>query len=355
MSKFAELQNQHKVLLDSIERNEKNTEAILAYIHEVIQSSSYISTTRERDQLRAILRYWASYTFDRTGKYPNTQLLPVLEIEKNRGYSKWIIWRRLTRLLAITSTSILLLIIFFILFSLPILSPFPAFYSPTVTAMLTPTAILPKNIVECGQIIEGEFTKTQEENIYTIEMEPRESFSVSSEPIGDSLKIGIGLYGPSGIRLSSTGNTLLSNPEIESGILGARGNYEIRVANTGIYTDGTFSTNIGGVGAYTLFIDCAKADGTRIEPGDIPQPTPTPALLPTATLRSVLSVRSSTFTGTGFPGLTSVDFADAVTVPLLLDQVMTGVIPTGSQILGFTLDAAAGDTLDSATPASPAT
>jgi hypothetical protein len=55
---------------------------------------------------------------------------------------------------------------------------------------------------------------------------------------------------------------------------------------------------------------------------------------------------ASAFTGTGFPGLAPVDFADAVTVPLLLDEKMTGVIPLDNQILGFTLDAAAGDTLD---------
>ena len=83
-----------------------------------------------------------------------------------------------------------------------------------------------------------------------------------------------------------------------------------------------------------------------MKPGDIPQPTPTPAPLPTATPRSALLDTASTFTGTGFPGLAPVDFADAVTIPLLLDEKMTGVIPLDNQILGFTLDAAAGNTLD---------
>jgi hypothetical protein len=44
--------------------------------------------------------------------------------------------------------------------------------------------------------------------------------------------------------------------------------------------------------------------------------------------------------------LAPVDFSSVAEIPLLLDTVMTGVIPTGNEILGFTLDAAAGDTLD---------
>lgn len=52
------------------------------------------------------------------------------------------------------------------------------------------------------------------------------------------------------------------------------------------------------------------------------------------------------FTGIGFLGLAPVDFSAVAKVSLLLDTVMTGVIPTGNEILGFTLDAEVGDTLD---------
>ena len=126
-------------------------------------------------------------------------------------------------------------------------------------------------------------------------------------------------------------NNASRNPSIGTGIL-TRGTHTIRVQNYGI-------------GPYKLYIGCVTVNG-EVKPGDIPQPDPTPAPLPTATPRSALPDTSSTFTGTGFPGLAPVDFADAVTVPLLLDKEMIGVIPLDNQILGFTLDATAGDTLD---------
>ena len=142
--------------------------------------------------------------------------------------------------------------------------------------------------------------------------------------------------------------TVTKSPAINSGIVSARGNYKIRVVNATLYNDEFWNDKqyFGGVGLYRLSIGCTNSDGTKIEPGDIPQPTPTPAPLPTATPRSALPDSASAFTGTGFPGLAPVDFADAVTVPLLLDKEMIGVIPLDNQILGFTLDAAAGDTLD---------
>lgn len=93
-----------------------------------------------------------------------------------------------------------------------------------------------------------------------------------------------------------------------------------------------------------MSIGCTKADGTIIKPGDSGQPTPTP--LPTPIPRPVVPTSAPSFSGIGFPGLAPVDFAEAVAAPLLLDEKVTGVIPLDNQILGFTLDAEAGDTLD---------
>jgi hypothetical protein len=189
--------------------------------------------------------------------------------------------------------------------------------------------------VECGDIVESEFTNENQYHNYVLKMAPRESFKVALEPVGDYLLTRIDLYGPTGRKLASDPYydiEFTKAPTVSSSNLSATGLYKISVRNSGI-------------GLYTLYIGCVTTNGP-IEPGDIPQPIPTPAPLPIATPRSALSDAASAFTGTGFPGLAPVDFADAVTVPLLLGEKMTGVVPLDNQILGFTLDAAANDTLD---------
>ncbi len=193
--------------------------------------------------------------------------------------------------------------------------------------------------VECGMIVENEFFKPAEDHIYTLTMEPGSSFNVSAEAVGDNLRIKIFVEGPTGVSL--TRSEWEKSPSINSGALSSsKGKYSIKINNETTWSGKQL------VGLYTLSIGCIQRNGEVINPGDIPQPTPTPAPLPTATPRSALPDTASTFTGTGFPGLAPVDFADAVPIPLLLDEKMTGVIPLDNQILGFTLDAAAGDTLD---------
>lgn len=202
---------------------------------------------------------------------------------------------------------------------------------------------------ECGAIIEGEFGQNAEAYTFLLTMAPGESFKVSIEPTGDFLKTAIIAFGPSGILLGSTGGHVEQLPILTSGTLSARGIYKIKIANTYLDSAGEINKKSGywgGVGVYTLAISCTLKDGTIIEPGDTILPTATPTPPPTLTPRAALPETLPTFIGTGFPGLAPVDFADAVTVPLLLDEKMAGVIPLDNQILGFTLDAAAGDTLD---------
>ena len=221
--------------------------------------------------------------------------------------------------------------------------------------------------VECGQILDAEFTDNLQEHIYLLDMAPRDSFEVSIQPAGDFLQTAIVAYGPSGLVIAGNGETTIyhnswsplaysveKSPTLPSGILSATGIYRIRVANTWIMGENSDLNNFtegntllseqkyfGGVGLYTLSIGCTDRNGNKIEPGDIAQPTATPAPLPTATPRAALPSQQSGFDGIGFPGLAPVDFADAVTLPLLLDTTMTGVIPIDNQILGFTLDAEA--------------
>jgi hypothetical protein len=188
--------------------------------------------------------------------------------------------------------------------------------------------------VKCGTILESEFTKNNEVQVFLLTMQARDSFTASVEPVGDHMGFNVTVSGPSGVPIAGDPYNTYQAPSVDSGTLSARGVYNIKVAN------GTT-----GVGLYTLSIGCVTSRGT-IEPGDAPQPTPTPAPLPTPTTRPALLEPQPAFTGVGFPGLAPVDFATAVVMPLVLDTPMTGVIPIGNEILGFTLDAAAGDTLD---------
>ena len=85
--------------------------------------------------------------------------------------------------------------------------------------------------VNCGDIIETEFSKDYEGHTYALSMEPRESFNVSIEHVGDFLQSRIELSGPTGIKLAQSTDRLGKTPYVESGILSARGTYRIFVIN----------------------------------------------------------------------------------------------------------------------------
>lgn len=186
--------------------------------------------------------------------------------------------------------------------------------------------------VKCGSIVDGEFSQEEEVHDYSLNMATGESFSASVDTVVDYLIFNLFAYGPTGkIVAQVTSWDASRNPSMSTGII-AKGKYKIRVTNS-------------GTGPYKLYIGCVTVNG-EVKPGDVLQPTPTPAPLPTPTPRSAIPVSVPEFAGVGFPGLAPIDFSSVAEIPLLLDTVMTGVIPTGNEILGFTLDAAAGDTLD---------
>jgi hypothetical protein len=80
MTKFEELQQVHQSLMDRVD--EVADKAAFAreaqvYVTRVCEEAVDVSAPRDRDQLRANLRYWASYLYDATGTYPNTTLRPA--------------------------------------------------------------------------------------------------------------------------------------------------------------------------------------------------------------------------------------------------------------------------------------
>ena len=76
MSRFTELQKKHeKLLLEQIAKRISKSE-VEEFIKEITASGGLISSVRERDQMRANLRYWANYTYEETGIYPDVELNP---------------------------------------------------------------------------------------------------------------------------------------------------------------------------------------------------------------------------------------------------------------------------------------
>jgi hypothetical protein len=79
MNSFQELQQKHIDLLRRYETNKESADFIKdvrEYIEQVLSASRQISDSRERNQLRANLRFWGAYIYDQTGTYPNLTLLP---------------------------------------------------------------------------------------------------------------------------------------------------------------------------------------------------------------------------------------------------------------------------------------
>ncbi len=80
MTVYHDLQQEHQALLERYEAGESATEfiaAVQAYIERARSAAAEIADPRERDQLRANLRFWAAFVFERTGTYPDTTLLPA--------------------------------------------------------------------------------------------------------------------------------------------------------------------------------------------------------------------------------------------------------------------------------------
>ena len=83
MSKvFDDLKAQHIRLLDeyaTAKDSEDFLKKVQVFIEEIGISSRDVSDSSERGNLRAILRYWGSFVYDKTGSYPKVDLAPALE------------------------------------------------------------------------------------------------------------------------------------------------------------------------------------------------------------------------------------------------------------------------------------
>jgi len=149
LSKFEALVTRHEELLE-LQKEQDIAEKAQIYIEQVIAASSQIAAPHKRDQLRANLRYWAGYVYDKKGVYPSIELAPPSRLASRN----WRLRKTVTR--AFLTVILLMLILtllgvgvsirqFLLVSVLPTYTPTltpspPPTETPTVTVMPTPTA-----------------------------------------------------------------------------------------------------------------------------------------------------------------------------------------------------------------------
>lgn len=197
--------------------------------------------------------------------------------------------------------------------------------------------------VQCGTTVQGEFTKNREDQQYTINVTPGYQVNVNGRATGETLRFQLSFFGPTWIEIVQQNNKEPSrNPSFKSGVLSARGEHKIIAFNRSDYTD-------GGVGVYTLQIECLDENGRPVAAAPTAAPAaPAAPTAPGATAAPAAPAPTApAFSGVGFPGLPPVDFSEVAKVPLRSARPVNGAItPRGGEILGYTLEARANSTLE---------
>ncbi|MEL6273077.1 MAG: hypothetical protein AAFU54_00110 [Chloroflexota bacterium] len=170
--------------------------------------------------------------------------------------------------------------------------------------------------VQCGTILESEFTVDRMEEDFVIEMAARDLLSASVTMLNPNVGAGIAIRDPSSTIIDSSYQ--FGEARVGEVIIGGTGTYLIKASGTGI-------------GIYTLSIGCALANGIVIDPGESANTT---VVEDGATLIEVPAFV--------FPGIAPRDFVDGIEIPLIAGQPQT--VPVGSDVALYTYDAAAGQT-----------
>jgi hypothetical protein len=142
MTKFDELQQAHQDLLDRADEvTDKAAFAgeVQAYVVRVCEEAVDVPHPRDRDQLRANLRYWASYIYDATGTYPSTTMRPARILPESPAPPSpvpnrpvWLIWAALA-VIAVVAVAVLMS-------SLQPMTAFPASAEVTLEPLAAATA-----------------------------------------------------------------------------------------------------------------------------------------------------------------------------------------------------------------------
>lgn len=204
----------------------------------------------------------------------------------------------------------------------------------SVVSYLIPRPVQAQNEIQCGDILENNFAQNGEKHKYIINLNAGEKIILSAQALGDTLKLGLSLYDPANNQIMWTYSS--NNPSYTSGVLSATGNYTILAAND------------GGVGVYTLYVECTKRDGTIIKPGAAQTPIPViPATESPAEAAPPPQAATPEFADVGFPGVPPVDFSNVVRLNLANGVPISATLAPGFEdIVGFIINAEPDDVLD---------
>jgi len=211
--------------------------------------------------------------------------------------------------------------------------------------------------LQCGDIVEGEIVAGQSKTVtsprgnqisvddYSLAIRAGTRVDLKIEPLGETFNVGLALLDSGGNDVALFNDGGDGEPETLIDYRIASSNQVIRIL--GVRPDSMLgveyfywesvnasrTTPYAGTffGAYRIELGCIVDGGTVIPPD----------------ATSVNATLTPEFSGYGFPGLPPIDFANVARIPLIANTPMTGAVtPTGSEILGYTLDANAGDKLD---------
>ncbi len=198
--------------------------------------------------------------------------------------------------------------------------------------------------LQCGSILENQFTANAQIQDYSINLNPLDRVTVVASPLGTTLSLNLALYDPvGGLIVRTDRGNVSATPRLESPELSSSGTFTISAANARYQYNnaleeravGAVSSWQGGIGVYSLLVSCVLRDGTIINAGDTASPVGSNVTSP---------LLEPAFSGRGFPGLTPVDFASISEFPL---EIGVGTITANNQdVIGFVFDANGGEMLN---------
>jgi hypothetical protein len=131
---FKSLQNWHERLLQKQSvLSDSDKQAFVKEVREFIEQAksggSFIPSNRDRDQLRANLRYWANYLYNMDGAFPDTELAPSIVKSRSIFESGPVLW---TLIIVIGGTVLLSFFLFNNRTLVPETTPTPPGVSETI-------------------------------------------------------------------------------------------------------------------------------------------------------------------------------------------------------------------------------
>lgn len=196
--------------------------------------------------------------------------------------------------------------------------------------------------LNCGDIVEAENSAQRPLLQYQLQIPAGTTLNARFEPLGQTVNVVAALYDSGDNFIFGVNNTTAGEDEVIENVAIATSNPTLAVSTYGSdsRTDPDITYYVSSVmknfGAFTIYIGCTLRDGTVIAPGD------------TAVASGAGGASQvAPFSGFGFPGLSPVDFTNAIAIPFQMGDVpnVGSIAPGFESVFGFSFEGSTGDTL----------